>query len=240
LIPKRIIVVAVCVAVLMVAVGAYGYALYSEISSLKGQISLLNQELEELWEEIDALKQSNSTNNTNSTMNFTFTWGPETQDIVDEIFKIEVSVWFGDNTLPDNTTIKMFYIVVSVYDDDHSKDDYLGLVFDMNHNGVIDLGFEDDPLIIYGDDSTIYELGAVTLLEDGLLIVAEVPREPAHNKCVYNLEKGYVFGTFGYPASDITSQFEDMPAYIPVHICFADRNLNLGVHVVSFQFRIYL
>jgi len=83
---------------------------------------------------------------TNGTMNFTFTWGPEAQGIVDGTFKIDISVWFENHTSPwDNTTYEMFYIVVSVYDDDYSKNDYLGLVLDMNHNGVIDLGDEDRP-----------------------------------------------------------------------------------------------
>lgn len=234
MISKRILLATVCLAVLIIAVGAYGYALYSEISSLKRQISLINQELEELWEEINTLKPSNSTN---ETMNFTFTWGSEAQDIVDGPFKIEVSVWFENHTSPwDNATYEMFHIVVRVYDDDYCSDDYLGLVFDMNHNGVIDLGFEDRPRLLYANNSTI---GYAALTKEGFLAPAEVPREKIYT-CTYDPERGYAFGPFGYQASDITSKFGDMPTYVPVHMCFVDRNLYPGIHGVSVQFRIYL
>lgn len=173
-------------------------------------------------------------------LNFTFTWGSEAQDIVDGTFKIEVSVWFENHTSPwDNTTCQMFYIILRVYDDDYSSNDYLGLVFDMNHNGVIDLGAEDDPLLTYADNSTVYTWAA-SLMKEGFFAVAEVPRIPALNRCRYDPEKGYVFGSFGGPTSDFASKFGDLPTYIPIHMCFYDANLYPGVHVVSVQFRIYI
>jgi len=132
----------------------------------------------------------------------------------------------------------MFYVVVEVYDDDYNSNDYLGLVFDMNHNGVIDLGDEDDPLIIYADNSTVYTWAA-SLMKEGFFAVAEVPRMPAHNKCRFDPEKGYVFGPFGGHASDFASQFGEMPTYIPIHLCFCDANQYPGIYGVSVQFRIY-
>jgi len=218
LISKRVLVVAVCVAVLMVAVGAFGYALYSEVSSLKGQISLIKPELEELWEEINALKPSNSTNNT---MNFTFTWGPDTQKIVQGTLRLEISLTW--NVVP-NSTHKWSSMVVRVNDDDYNQWDYLGLVFDMNENGVIDLGSEDDPFGLWVNNMTAPSI----LLENGFLGFAEtMPIVGPHN-CTFDPDTGYTFRIKFYslptdpgypynPAEVLREEYEN-----PLHICFED------------------
>jgi len=182
-----------------------------------------------------------SRSQTNGTMNFNFTWGPEAQGIVAGTFKIDVTVWFVDNPpLPgSNTSIKIFYMNVSVPDDDYSSNDYLGFVLDMNQNGIIDYGINDNPFIFYPNNTTIVGM-ATTLHKDGSVVVAEVPRFPAPNKCRYDSEKGYVFGPFGYQASEITTEIQGGRTYIPIHMCFYDANRYLGVHIVSVQFRIYL
>jgi len=221
LISKRVLVVAVCVAVLMVAVGAYGYVLYSEISSLKGQISLKNQELEELWEEINALKPSNSTNSTNNTMNFTFTWGPDTQKIVHGTLRLEISITWG---VTPNSTNKWLFMVVRVNDDDYNPWDYLGLVFDMNENGVIDLGFEDNPFGLWVNNMT----APSGLMENGFLGFAETMPTPGPHTCTFDPDTGYTFriffptppwpGSSTYnPAEVLREEYEN-----PLHICFED------------------
>jgi len=213
-----------------------GYALSRQLSGLEGQIGLMNQEVNAIWEEINTLKVGNTTDDT---MVFTFTWGPEAQDIVDGTFKIEVSAWFENHTSPwDNTTYEMFYMLVSVYDDDYDSYDSLGLVFDENHNGIIDLGLEDRPQLWYADNSTA---GAPALTKDGLMVLAEAP-EGKSSVCRYDIEKGYTFGPFGGPTSYFASKFVGMPTYIPIHICFSDTNRYpySGIHDVSVQFRIYL
>lgn len=221
-----------------IPISAQSYVLSRQLSGIENQIGLINQEIDELWEEISTLKVGCSTNNT---MNFTFTWGPEAQDIVDGTFKIEVSAWFENHTdLWDNTTYEMFYIIVNVYDDDYSSNDHLGLVFDKNHNGIIDLGLEDRPRLFYADNSTA---GAPALTKDGLMILAAVP-EGKSCVCTYDPEKGYAFGPFGGPTSYFASKIGDLPTYIPIHICFDDANLypyqHRSLHAVSVQFRIYV
>lgn len=217
-----------------IAVTAQSYMSSRQFSGLESQINLINQEIDAVWEEINTLKVGNSTN---GTMDFTFAWGSQAQNIVNGTFKIDVSVWFENHTNPwDNTTCQMFYIVINVYDDDYGSDDYLGLVFDMNHNGTIDLGFEDRPRFLYVNNSTI---GVAALGKEGFLAPAEVPRKKAY-MCTYDPEKGYAFGPFGGPTSDFASKFGDMPAYIPIHLCFVDANLYPDLQGVSAQFRIYI
>ena len=222
MISKRVLVVAVCVAVLTVVVGTYGYALYSEISSLKGQISLINQELEELGEEINALKPSNSTNNTNSTDNtMNFTWGSGTQKIVQGTLSLEISMTWGG--VPDSIH-KWLSMVVRVNDDEYNPWDYLGLVFDMNENGVIDLGSEDSPFGLWVNNMTAPSI----LLENGFLGFAEtMPILGPHN-CTFDTDTGYTFRIKFYslptdpgypynPAEVLREEYENL-----LHICFED------------------
>jgi hypothetical protein len=218
MISKRVLLVTVCVVTLIVAVGAYGYALYSEISGLKDQIDLINQELEELWEEINTLKVGNSTNDT---MNFTFIWGPETQSIVQGTLRLEVSLTWG---VVPNSTHKWLSMVVKVNDDDYSEWDYLGLVFDMNENGVIDLGFEDAPFGLWTNNMTAPSV----LLENGFLAFAETMPTPGPHTCTFDPDTGYTFRIF-FPSPPWTGSSPLNPAEVLkeghknlLHICFRD------------------
>lgn len=213
---RRSLLIVACIGVLVITIGVYGYGLYREGLGSNGQAN-------------------------DDKMHFTFTWGPETQDIVNGTFKIEVSAWFENHTSPrGNTTYEMFYMLVSVYDDDYGGLDSLGVVFDKNHNGIIDLGLEDRPRLFFANNSTA---GAPALTKDGLMILAAVPGGKS-SVCKYDPEKGYVFGPFGVPTSDFVSKSVDMLSYIPIHICFDDANLypyqHGSLHAVSIQFRVYL
>lgn len=171
-----------------------------------------------------------------TSMNYTFTWGPETQGIVDGTFTIEVSICLENITNPWNITFNVFHIVIKVYDDDFGSDDYLGLILDNNHNGVIDFGSTDYPRLIYADNSTIR---FATLLRDGRLGPAEVPREKTYT-CTYDTDKGYTFGPYTEPTSDFVRKFGDGPTYIPIYICFLDTNRCSGIRMVSMGFIVYL
>ena len=174
------------------------------------------------------------------TANFTFTWGPDAQNIVDGTFRIEISAWFENHTSPwDNTTIVMFNWIVRVYDDDYSSGDTFGFVYDHNHNGIIDLGYTDHPSLFFADNS---KAGAPALLKDGGWAEAEVPRTQA-NVCRYDSEKGYTFGPFGGPKDYYAYKFGDGPTYIPLFISFSDRNPPYTERArtqVTIQFKIYL
>ena len=218
--------VAVFVAVLIVAVGAYGYALNSEISSLKGQISLKDQELEELWEELSASKPSNSTNNT---MNLTFTWGPGTQKIVRGTLRLEISITW---CFVPNSTHKWLFMVVRINDDEYNPWDYLGIVFDMNENGVIDPGSEDEPFGLWSNNMT-----APSLLWGNFLVFAETMPIPGPHNCTFDPDTGYTFRIkfyslptdpiYGYnPAEVLREEYEN-----PLHICFEDTAAGDGVFV---------
>lgn len=188
----------------------------------------------EVWEEIGRWVVGDGGD---EVMVFTFTWGCEVQEIVDGTFKVEVLAWFENHTSPwENVTYEVFKVLFRVYDDDCSSGDSLGLVFDQNQNGVIDLGHEDRPYLFFADNSTA---GWVCLGRGGVMGEAEVPRRKSE-VCTYNPEEGYTFGPFGGPTEYYASKLGDMPTYIPVYLIYNDGNLYPGVHQVSVHFNIYL
>lgn len=176
------------------------------------------------------------------TANFTFTWGPDDQNIVDGTFRMEISAWLENHTNPwDNTTTVMFNWIVRVYDDDYSSGDALGFVYDRNHNGVIDLGHTDSPYLFFANNLSA---GYVALFPDGRWAEAEIPRTQA-NVCRYDSEIGYTFGPFRGPKDYYASKFGDGPTYIPLFITFNDHNppykeRALARAKVAIQFIIYL
>lgn len=164
----------------------------------------------------------NTSNSTNETMNFTFTWGPDTQRIVQGTLRLEVSITWA---VVPNSTHKWLSMVVSVNDDEYSEWDYLGLVFDMNENGVIDLGFEDLPFGLWTNNMTTDS----ALLENGFLAFAEtMPKAGPHN-CTFDPNTGYTFRIKFYSVpTDLI-----YPPYNPaevlkegnknlLHMCFKD------------------
>lgn len=161
-------------------------------------------------------------------MNFTFTWAGA-QKIVNGTFKIDVFVWFQNFTWNDITT-ETFNILVKVYDDDYSPNDCLGLVFDMNHNGKIDFGIKDEPIVLYADNTTVIN---PSLHPAGFLGVPEMPREKIFT-CTYDTDEGYTFGPYRLAAGNVMRQIGDIPAYIPIHICFRESRGK-----VSFNFWVY-
>jgi len=197
---------------------AQSYVLSRQLSGLENQIGLINQEIDAIWEEINMLKVGNSTNDT---MNFTFTWGPDTQRIVQGTLRLEISLKW---VVVPNSTHKWLSMVVRVNDDDYSEGDYLGLVFDMNENGVMDLWNADGPCGLWTNNMTTTSV----LLENGFLGFAEeMPTRGPHN-CTFDSETGYTFQiNFSSLPSDPWSVCN--PAEVlregyenPLHICFVD------------------
>lgn len=201
-----------------IPLAAQSYMLSRQFSGLADQIGLINQEIDAIWEEISTLKVGNSTNDT---MNFTFTWGPDTQRVVQGTLLLEVSLTW---VVVPNSTHKRLSMVITVNDDDYSPEDYLGLVFDMNQNGVINNGVADHPFGLLTNNMTITS----TLLENGFLGFAYCPPRRGPHNCTFNLDIGYVFH-IEFPSLPPASGLLTNPAEVlkegcnnPLHICFVD------------------
>jgi len=164
------------------------YMLNKHLLGLENQIGLIDQELGELWEEINALKEGSGTNSTLSSnftsdwMNFTFTWGPDTQRIVQGTFRLEVSLrWVVISETEETLSFS-----AKINDDDYDELDCLVLVFDTNENGVIDDG--DSPWGFFADNM----IRPIVLYKNSILIATTMPiKGPA--VCEFKEESGYNF-----------------------------------------------
>lgn len=159
-------------------------------------------------------------------MRFTFLWGPDAQPFVNGTFRIDVVVWFEDFVW-DNETTEIFDVLVKVYDDDYWEGAYLGLTLDMNRNGKIDFSYDDQPVILFADNTTYLHCW---LDPDGIITWPEMPKDELDG-CIYNPGEGYTFGPFKYALADVMSKFWNFRSYIPMHICYGGG--------VSFQFWVY-
>ncbi len=93
-------------------------------------------------------------------MNFTFTWGPDSQNIVHGEFRPEIRMrWYGDN----------LSMMITANDDDYEEPDYIGLVFDINQDDHIDV--HDESYALYADNMTQPSI----LTEQGFLCFALTP-----------------------------------------------------------------
>lgn len=227
--------------VMGVPFAAQNYMLSRQLSHLESNISLLNervlgfennvslmtQEIAELWKEINMLKAGNSANDT---MKFTFTWGPDTQKIIQGTFRLEVTLRLEGENL--SMTIKA--------NDDEYGSDYIGLVFDINQNGYIDTG--DESYGLFADNTT---LTPSFLTEYGFLGFPMYPPEPGPQKVTFNPKTGYTFAV-QFPWVDQHGE-EWNPARVlkrgdshtgrnPLHVCFYDSDG--GYVFVQFQFYI--
>jgi hypothetical protein len=181
---------------------------------------------------------SSSNNDASGWMNYTFTWDPEVQDIVNGTFRIDVSIKF-ENITRNNVTTETFILIVKVHDDDYVGGEYLGLILDTNHNGAIDGG--DDPLMLYAGNATITEVGFGF---DGTMCPAEIPVDEIYT-CTYDPDEGYTFGPYRFAAGEILSYIDHLSpqaTYFSMWISFPDRNFNsIGwkSRAVCFQLWVY-
>lgn len=200
-----------------------GYTLSKQLSRLENQIGLIDQELDELWEEINALKEG--------TMNFTFTWGPDTQRIVRGTFRLEISFRLEDENMS---------MIVKANDDEYNEEDYIGLVFDKNNNGVIDLGHADEPYGLWANNMTT----ASVLVEHGFLGFAELIPKPGPQKCTFDPDTGYLF-EIQFPYLFYDTEWNPAHAlkkgdHNPLHICFYDYDAPYPTMGVFVRFLFYV
>lgn len=141
---------------------------------------------------------------------FVFKWPSSQQNITKGTLRIEALFnWEGGENLN---------ITVTVNDDEYIKyNDYLGIVFDRNKNGEIDLGFEDLPYAFFGNNVSYYWKPAILLLETGRCCYADVePRPSPYHICIFNNETGYKF-EISIPKEEVNFHLP-----MPVHLCFYD------------------
>lgn len=168
--------------------------------------------------------------------NFTFTWGPDKQKIVNGDFFLNIDFGFREITVTSKNDPSMFYvshdliIVVEANDDDYNPSDYVGFVFDTSHDGYLD--YYDTAYLASADNSSLHAL----LMDSGFLAVSQ-PWLSCH-KAVFDPSRGY---TFVYCPSGIQSDMDladtlkkDEPNL--AHVCFYD-DFGKGVFI-QFQFSI--
>jgi len=165
---------------------------------------------------VQGISTSTSTNST--WMNFTFSWGSDTQRIVQGEFQLKLSMKLYD----DRITIMM----IRVNDDDYNAVDYVGFVFDTNQNGHIDLN--DISMGLFADNMTQPSI----LMDNGFLTFAEcIPIQSPHIVS-FDADQGYVFTipctspeNILIPTKSLSSGSNNF-----LHVCFYDRDLG-GVFV---------
>lgn len=153
-----------------------------------------------------------SNNDAGEEMNFTFTWGPDNQKIVQGEFRLEIRIrWYGEN----------LSMVITANDDDYEERDYLGLVFDTNQDGHIDV--HDESYALYADNMT----QPSALWEHGFLVFALTPPRLGPQTVSFSPDTGYTFTIRfpcpGYWVHDPRESLKE-EANNPMHICFYDND----------------
>lgn len=136
-------------------------------------------------------------------------------------------------------------ITVTVNDDEYHEWDYLGVVFDKNHNGILDskteresgvtwnCSFADEPYALYADNKTRSQGTSALSERDGGLIWPYIPSVPSrYHTCTFDEETGYTFKIL------LSRQDINVEPPTPVHICFEDTTVaSTGEsHLVWVQF----
>jgi hypothetical protein len=168
--------------------------------------------------------------------NFTFTWGPDKQKIVNGDFFLNIDFGFREITATSKNDPSMFYvshdliIVVEANDDDYNPSDYVGFVFDTNHNGYLDT--YDIAYLASADNSSLH-----ACLDDSGFMSVSLPWPSCHG-AVFDASRDYTFvyspfsGDSDMDLADTLKEGEPNLA----HVCFYD-DFGKGVFI-QFQFSI--
>lgn len=183
----------------------------------------------------NSASNENANKEANAPMNFTFTWGPGNQRIVNGTFRLEISI------IVDGENVTM---VIKANDDDYHEADYIGLVFDVNQNGTIDT-FEES-YGLFAANMTV----ASKLMAHGFLGFVWSGARLGPHKVSFNSQTGYTF-TVHFPYVDETGALQWNPAAVlkrgddnPLHVCYFDADIpwslehpmEIGHVFVRFQF----
>jgi hypothetical protein len=140
-------------------------------------------------------------------MNFTFTWGPENQRIINGTFGLKV--WFA----LDGENLTM---IIKTNDDDYSVSDYIGLVFDSNQNGYIDTGDRSYALLACNYTCPLTELQESGYLKFLVWCIMEGPHKVTFSDEGYTFIVKFPFHDWN-PGSVIKRGSDN-----PMHMCFYD------------------
>jgi len=155
-------------------------------------------------------------------MNFTFTWGMGTQSIVNGTLTMRILLepLYGSADISDNCCSLL--IAVRINDDEYNPEDYVGIVFDRNENGMIDsgnglYGLADFPFVLFADNITSLSF----LANNGFLYGTYYEPRPAPLLwgCTFKPEIGYTF----LLAPCFVSTALKAGANV-MHVCFWDEN----------------
>jgi hypothetical protein len=147
---------------------------------------------------------------------FVFSWDASTQRIVNGTFFLTLKMWlYGQNLT----------VVATANDDEYDWFDYLGLVFDSNKNGHIDMG--DQAIGLWASNYTVES----NLEEFGLLSFFQAIPVRGPQDVTFDVSKGYTFTVhfpFYYPTRLDTPWFNPGASLVSgmnqVHACFYDDN----------------
>ena len=162
-------------------------------------------------------------------MNFTFTWGPGSQKIVQGTLCLNFNICFYTTGSGIYTT-RHLLMIVEVNDDEYNGWDYVGIVFDRNQNGYIDTS---DYGAFQFFASNMTPPGGVFLAEVGFLGYPEWPLISGFHEASFNITSGYTFYI------DFPVKSADWPPYSwltkegknPLHICFKDSDSRNPPHM---------
>jgi hypothetical protein len=160
-------------------------------------------------------------NDASGQMNFTFTWGSDSQKIVQGEFRLKVSIKWDVVTIVENVTMETLTMYIEASDDDYEGWDYIGLVFDTNQDGHIDV--HDDSIALFANNMTQWSV----LCEHGFLGFAEMMPMSGPQRVSFDPDTGYIFA-IQFPCwcwGQDPMQSLKKEANNPIHICFYDNGL---------------
>lgn len=174
-------------------------------------VLLLGLILSLYWNVYSAIFAGSTTEGANAPLEFTFAWSNDSQRIINGTFRLSLKMWLNGENLT---------MVIKANDDEFDYGDYVGLVFDTNQNGYVDLG--DESYGLFADNKTApSDLG-----EDGLLAWAQVPARPGPHNATYDPLTGYTFFVqFPFPWYSREwnpAQVITKGRYNQLHICYFD------------------
>ena len=162
---------------------------------------------------------------------FSFSWGPESQNVTSEILYLNMTFEIVDEKLS---------IIARVNDNDFngyggSFGDWLCIVLDRNHNGKIDRGWEhgddDKPYILCASNSTIEP---VILIDDvNCSVPKKLPVPSPYHTCTFDPQTGYTFNvSLSLQKLALTSDV--------IHIIFCDSDAQILYPPAGYMHGVYV